>query len=263
MAWMASGVKTAAVTVQGRAHLDTGTPCQDQTATLRENGVSAIVLADGAGSMAHSHLGARAVVDAVAALLCREFDTLYAAPDAGATARVLAVCSEALDTLAVPPFQAGSTLLFFALRAEGYLAGHLGDGVIGLYGGGVPAVLSPPENGENRNETWFTTSADAAAHLRLYRGMLPPGGTALLMSDGAAESLYIYGEARFSPAFATLAGWMASHPEEAVRQALEQNARERLAEKTRDDIGLALLHLPGGAECGEAPDEEPGPGGIG
>ena len=69
--------QTAAVT--GSGHARQGLPCQDRTGQLTEGGVTAIALADGAGSQPLSQEGAAIAVETVCRTLCRRFDQLYAA----------------------------------------------------------------------------------------------------------------------------------------------------------------------------------------
>ena len=62
------------------------------------------------------------------------------------------------------------TLLFVSIKNNKYIAGHIGDGIIGIIDEkGDAIVLSEPENGEFANTTYFTTSENYKYHLRLYR----------------------------------------------------------------------------------------------
>lgn len=65
--------------VTGRGHQRQGMPCQDRVLSMERNGVTAIALADGAGSAALSHEGAECAVQAVCELLCENFDALFSA----------------------------------------------------------------------------------------------------------------------------------------------------------------------------------------
>ena len=60
--------------MQGRSHMQSGMPCQDQVQYLNRNGVSAIALADGAGSCNQSETGARVMVQRICEELTDSFD---------------------------------------------------------------------------------------------------------------------------------------------------------------------------------------------
>lgn len=232
----------------GRAHLLAGLPCQDQIALCRsgEGGVCA-ALADGAGSRAKSDLGAACVTQCAAQLLCRRFDTLWAMEDRALAETLTASCTRALRRQALPASELASTLLFFAGHADGrYLAGHLGDGVLIWVQNGKSRVLSPPENGDYPNETFFITVGSAAEHLRLYRGRLEAPGALLMMSDGMAESLYQKSTGTPAPACASIARWLREGGEETASQALESNMRQIFSRHSGDDLSLAAVAWAGG-----------------
>lgn len=53
--------KTIQIAIQGRSHEISNTPCQDKTFALNNFDCYAVSLADGAGSAAHSEIGAQCV----------------------------------------------------------------------------------------------------------------------------------------------------------------------------------------------------------
>ena len=63
--------------VAGRGHVLSGTPCQDMTMTYKGRAATVAALADGAGSAAMSHYGARAAVQFVSRQLGEYFDEYY------------------------------------------------------------------------------------------------------------------------------------------------------------------------------------------
>ena len=76
----------------GRGHRLRQQPGQDRTARRTEYGVTAIALADGAGSAPLSHLGAECAVQTACRLLCRDFEALYASPTPQAMRNLRAPC---------------------------------------------------------------------------------------------------------------------------------------------------------------------------
>ena len=226
----------------GRQHESRGLPCQDRTAVWREDGTVCAALADGAGSRRDSQVGADCVTSHIARLLCREFDGLWEMPE-GALARYLTdSCVQALAEQDPPLYELACTLLFFAGQRDGrFLSGHLGDGVALRVTEGSTEVFSPPENGVYQNETYFITAEDAADHLRLRRGTLPPAGAVLLMSDGMAESLYQRTTGAPASACKRMAQWLLEGEEETVSQALADNMEHIFSQRSGDDLSLVVL----------------------
>ena len=72
-------LSVAAVTVIGQKHRQRGVPCEDASVAVTSNGVSAVVVADGAGSKQYTHarFGSAAAVNTIAKLLTEHFDALY------------------------------------------------------------------------------------------------------------------------------------------------------------------------------------------
>ena len=56
---------TASAEYVGRGHILKDIPCQDATATYRNRDITIIALADGAGSAAHSAIGAQICVESI------------------------------------------------------------------------------------------------------------------------------------------------------------------------------------------------------
>jgi hypothetical protein len=235
----------ACAAVQGRGHQASGDPCQDVVAGRQANGVTALALADGAGSAAHSELGARLVVDETLRFVTERFaaalngdlavvraeivDALRARLDAEARERSLAVRDLA------------STLLFVAVTEDAFVAGHLGDGVIGCEQDGTTKVLSHPQHGEFLNETVFVTSSSARERLVLERGALASHATFILMSDGTADSLYSRRERALAPGARSISGWLDARSPAQVDEALTRALRDVIGQQTRDDCSIGLL----------------------
>jgi len=133
------------------------------------------------------------------------------------------------------------TLLFAAFKDGHVLAGHLGDGVIGVQDGTEVRVLSLPENGEYANSTFFVTDKGASSHLRIYQFDVTGSVGLILMSDGTAESLFNRSTNGLAPAVATIFSWSRKLPTKKVSVVLEQNLEHVFRTKTTDDYSIAIL----------------------
>jgi hypothetical protein len=200
----------AGAILTGKDHKDRSKPCQDRIAYLKKGGVHVLALADGAGSKPRSEAGAEESTLAVCEILANEFDNYFVLSETGLKSKeehdldLLKIKKDIAERVQgaikkrLTPNETLSdlacTLLFFALKGEKFIAGHIGDGVIGalLNEGGSSAlrVISAPENGGAPNITFFVTAADAEKHLRLTTGEIKDLKGVVLMSDGVEEVLY-------------------------------------------------------------------------
>lgn len=232
----------------GRGHKGTSTPCQDAYAVKLRGGVGCIALADGAGSRRHSDRGAQICVDSVSRFLIKQFDVLLELskmrPES-VSEMILRVALVALrrhvrrkkygiEDLAC-------TLLFAAYKDGNVLAGHLGDGVIGIQDEDEIRVLSFPENGEYANSTYFVTDKGVQSRLRIYQFDISGKAGVILMSDGAAESLFNRSTRELAPAVATMFGWARKLPPKKLRAVLEQNLEQVFRAETTDDCSIAIV----------------------
>lgn len=235
--------------VAGRLHEKTGIPCQDVVAGRREGGVVALALADGAGSAAMAELGAQLAAVVTLELLTTEFDFLYEEElgivQTKIIGSILARIDQAAEAASVASSEFASTLLFVAVKQNRFLVGHIGDGIIACERAGKCEVLSRPQRGEHVNETIFVTSAGAASRLVVERGILGGLSAFAIMSDGAAESLYLRSTETVAPALASMWFWQDSHSPKVVDFALEANLRDQIRLSTGDDCSLALLRRVG------------------
>ena len=240
--------KVACGRVVGRSHIATSTPCQDYVVAKNINGIGCIALADGAGSRAHSEIGAQEAVKATLRILRREFDSLYtlASSDCLAVAsRVLGECLRVLGkkakVLNVEIDALACTLMFVVHKDGRYLAGHLGDGIIASETAeGIVDVLSHPDNGEYANTTVFITEPDAAFRFRIYAGITATPSFAV-MSDGTAESLYLRSTGRPAPALQKLLQWTRNLSKPKAEEMLSANLERVFGQKTTDDCSIGLL----------------------
>ncbi len=241
-------MKMFQLAMQGRGHVKEGIPCQDKTAVREEFGTRCVVLADGAGSARLSHFGASAVVETVAALLCREFDHFYeAAAPADVTTVILDVLHRRLQEVAEEQSCAlsdlASTLLFVACNDGRYIIGQLGDGCIAFSRDGELKLVTRPEKGEFANQTFFVTSAHAGQHFRLFKGDVGRLDGFFLMSDGAAESLYQRNTDTVAPLVRKLIIATFCKNAEWMRNAVGNIFNNEILRKTFDDCSIAVLPL--------------------
>ena len=190
MAW-----KVNAASAIGKYHIDTGLPCQDDFAFQVAGDVLIGVVCDGAGSSAHSELGAKACSQSVV-------ESIVATLAEGAAGGLEMVCSyEYLKTTVETArvrlqsiadengFQfhdLSCTLVGCIASPEGGCLFHIGDGFGVAEYDGLSPIIALPENGEYANETYFVTAADWPVRLRITILPAAKTGCVALMSDGAA-----------------------------------------------------------------------------
>ena len=247
-------VKVIATAVTGRKHLSANRECEDVVLSQRGRRwkTSSIVLADGAGSATHARIGAQFSVN----LICDNAERLLESTDENPRLAdsIISLLKSGLAEIAtkhsVDVKQLASTLLFVCVKMKKqklhFLAGHLGDGVIGLTVEGRTDVLSKPDNGEFVNSTTFTTSANSGSSLRLYRGVLEKPTGFILMSDGASNSLYDNHRAILAPVCGKLMDLLRRLSQKRAARALKTNVEVGLRPETTDDCSLALLYWTAG-----------------
>lgn len=195
----------------GKLHISRNMVCQDRTHFKEINGVKIVSLADGAGSKSKSEIGAEIVCEKICELLSTKFiDYLLCFEDektnqakhkknmAALSKEIISYLLSSLKEKAVelniPVEELSSTMLFFAIKDNHYIMGHIGDGVIaGLYNENNAyrvRVISEPENGERSNITFFVPDTNAFEHLHLEAGSIDNLKGVLLTSDGAGTVLF-------------------------------------------------------------------------
>jgi len=263
--------------VTGKSHLKRNIPCQDRTFSNSLNGTTVITLADGAGSCSKSEIGAEIVTQYVADFLCTNFDNIFQKEETIISKTILEGISKSLSqkakTLNLTVLDLSSTLLFVGVKDNRYLAGHIGDGLIGCFDGKDIKTLSYPENGEFSNQTYFATKDNAINHFRIYKAdknnylaYYPIGSQKsikknmlitsdikklnningfILMSDGSYDCLYDKNENRLTDANMTIFSWLqdGNNTIDEVEKALKDNIESKFLKKTHDDCSINLLAL--------------------
>jgi hypothetical protein len=180
----------------GKHHLDSGVPCQDAVHQRTFAGGFAGVVCDGAGSASHAHEGAATVAALVADLLAEAAirGQLAQPGDAAARGAIVDIIERVRGRLGDMALANERTLRDYACTLvacvsweDGGCFVHIGDGyAIRMAASGL-SVVSPPENGEYADETYFLTDERWAEHLRITALPAPSPGCLLgLMSDGTA-----------------------------------------------------------------------------
>ena len=143
--------------------------------------------------------------------------------------------------LSCPVSELAATLAFVAVDGDAWIAGNLGDGVVGALQGDRAEVLITPTGGEFANETTFLTSRHAHERFRIARTPFNEFDGFAIMSDGAAESLYGRRDGTLAPALIKILSWFESQASVAVADAIRGSLMPLLVERTRDDCSLAVL----------------------
>ena len=252
--------KQTAIEVTGKDHLALNEVCQDRTYYVKNNGVHVIALADGAGSRKRSEIGAMIVTKKISEFLVKNFYNVYMGLEK--SGKTEAVYLEELKTFKkfiinilvnelnnypnVPLNELSSTLLFFAIKDDKYIVGHIGDGVIG----GVfeesetltIETLSEPHNGGAPNITFFVTDSDAYENLRISSGEAINLRGVILMSDGPAEVMYHKDYGLDENVIKIFENFERIVPDK-YEQILKTFLVERIAKFSSDDLSLNILFL--------------------
>lgn len=136
----------------GPAHVTQGTPCQDAVTVVERNGLTLIAVADGAGSLEYSELGAAEAIDSVT----RELDDVD-----GATidAAVYLVETARADVLARNDSELGCTLALLITDGRNWATAGIGDSFVVVDAENDLRAFSSPA-GEYANITQLLTSRE-------------------------------------------------------------------------------------------------------
>lgn len=237
--------KLAGSSVVGLSHIKNNIPCQDHISILDNEYCCCISLADGAGSAKFADLGASIVTSKTCELIVQNFDKFFEDEAKEVREKIIHVLRTNLGkqakTKEAVKRDFASTLLFVAIKEESFIAGHIGDGIIGYIKDDELITLSPPENGEYINETYFVTSKNYQRNLRLFKGEVKNINGFVLMSDGTCESLFDKANRSLAPIVKEIIEWLDDNPIDIVTNALKSNLEEVIRNKTLDDCSLAIM----------------------
>lgn len=251
---MRSLIKVAGAATIGRSHIRDGKPCQDKFCVWRgANKKSAgISLADGAGSSPYSQIGAEYAVNTVIPFVHEHFDNFFKNPSGAGkiiVEHLLNGLSKVSEEHGLLPNDMACTMLFVQIRRKKnsiyYLAGHIGDGVIFYEHAKGVKILSEPERGEYANTTVFLTSSNSESKLRIYSGVLTRPVGFMIMSDGAADTLYIKKTKAPNQAYCQqIFNWCNKYNQKKISKALQSNLQGGVfREVSADDCSLCLLKV--------------------
>lgn len=249
------GWRIYAASAVGSSHLDKGIPCQDACAFHCEGDVLAAVVCDGAGSAAHSDIGARLIADGLARALGERLQRepqlldgpheafFEVAADAVAQARAALVERADADGRALGDYAA--TVVGYAGDGRRGWFLHIGDGIGVAESADAQAVVSLPANGEYANETWFVTGEGWRAQLRVLQVPAPTARLAL-MSDGAMPFAMARGNAAlYAPFIDPVARFLATVDEAEGSRALHGTLADPRTHGITSDDKTLLIALQG------------------
>ncbi|WP_296341050.1 PP2C family serine/threonine-protein phosphatase [Reyranella sp.] len=252
-----AGWKSCAVSVPGFDHVEAGIPCQDANRVRHVDADRFVAVgADGAGSAKYSDLGSTLLCEELswwlADRLSSEGDLAIADMD---EALLRHWVEEGIDLVRAKVIdeacENGGDLSDYHATVVGVLVDktggaffHIGDGA-GLAAQAADLasfVLSPPENGEYANETYFFTQDDWRSRLRFLR-FGPECDLIALMSDGVTPfALAKGGQAPFAPFLEPVSKFLDQN-EHSVAEAglLELLQRDGLRKISGDDKTLVWV----------------------
>lgn len=239
--------KVAGTYVTGIAHERQKKGCHDRYAYKYYKNAICISLADGAGSALKPEIGADIATRQVNKTVTKHFDYIFESDIVSATHKLTHAIRTAFGIYAKSNNcsikDLATTLLFVCVKDDKFIAGHIGDGILACLKNDELVILSPPENGEFVNETYFITSNSYKIRFRLFKGYLNEIEGFALMTDGTCESLYDKREKKLALVVYTLFEWLDNYSMEEVNSALNENFESIIRKKTSDDCSIGLLKL--------------------
>lgn len=237
--------KAAAAAVVGVHHQMVGIPCQDYAVAAHRGPISIAIVSDGAGSCARSGEASKAVAEWASAYVPIHFEMLFEmTKERTAALHLVRRSAFYLRQAGLVPEESYCTLLFVAVHEDGrWICGHVGDGAIIRRDAEGDRIMSYPENGEYRYETFFINELEsrAAQHLRMSCGELRSETSFLLTSDGCEDLLCQWDTSQPAPAATAMCQWLGEYDEDIVEKALQRDLAERFSQRSEDDLSIALL----------------------
>lgn len=181
----------SSASVVGPDHLKHGTDGNDSsTAIASPTGILVGLVADGAGSAICSSLGSQIAVSTIGGFLSRltvlpvstiEFEELMFETVENFIKEIRFISADSNRTLA----DFHTTIVGVACNEEFGFLFHVGDGAAGVICKDGTQVISPPENGEFSDTTYFITQEFWRSKLRITRFSNPK--LVVLATDGASD----------------------------------------------------------------------------
>lgn len=261
---MYSGITVGTVTLIGNKHKNRGTPCEDYSFAGESNGVTAVVVSDGAGSKQYTHarFGSEAACRSIFDLLTGHFDSLYAENREQAVrsliiARLHIAFADIMKEMELSSLeQLSCTLMFCAVKDRRMIVGHLGDGLVAKISSSGAVPLTMPQN-EKDGTTFFVTAGHAPDYLRLLKTTVDDCHAVALMTDGVQDSVYDETSGLVKPVVAKLCETFAKG-REAGEKAIEETIAKFIVggSNNSDDASLGVMYFEGTAapDTGKLPD---------
>lgn len=245
-----SAWKIAGVSLPGFGHLAQGIPCQDAHEIRIAGSWFIGVVADGAGTAKFSNAGAAIACRTLAADLAERLATVSLEEETVDTTSIRSWIEEGLsrarahlqaaalaDEARLADFHA--TVLGAVAGAHGGVLFHIGDGAAMALdaSGNAEPIISPPENSEYPEITFFLTQDNWREHLRCT-----PFGAGhdvlLLMTDGVTP-LALSGAAPFDGFVTPLMRYLEAVNREEGEAALSASlSKDKVRRITQDDKTL-------------------------
>lgn len=235
-------MKIVASKKTGQLHKDLGLPCQDAVVYFKQDGIGAIVLCDGAGSVENSEEVSNALAQYLPEYLTSHFCELDNISDEDAKLKLM----EEVDRILrreCPGKKADCTLLAVVESEQGkIIVFHIGDGLI-LEVGSESKLISLPENGMFSNITYFLGDFNAMDHLRIYRIEKSNNDSIILCSDGISDSLYNALNDEIAIATYKMSDWLLEYDESYTEDLLSIALEEMFRIKTADDMSIGIIEI--------------------
>lgn len=236
---------TAGGKIQGLQHRKSNIPCQDAFKCIEKDYFVCSAISDGAGTSKYAEIASEIVSNRITKILEEEFDNFFTSNNKKVKEKIIhrlrtILGIEAKERKATKE-DFNSTLLFVAIKNESYIAGHIGDGAIGILVENDLETISKPLNGEYKNQTYFVTSKGYKEHFRLYKGKLKNINGFILATDGTTDSLYDYQTNKFAEIGKKIIKWLDENDKKKVNNAIEENLKNVISKKTGDDCTLLVM----------------------
>jgi serine/threonine protein phosphatase PrpC len=204
-------------------------------------------VADGAGSSQFSDIGAKVVCEKICNLMYNNFDLFFDSDPFIAKRKIIHTLRTHLGIEARKKHtkidEFASTLLFVAIKKNRIIAGHIGDGLIAYKKNNILEILSPPENGEFTNLTYFVTSKYYLHHLRLYKGGIDDIKAIYLLTDGIANIFYSRKQKEILKSFETISKALEGKNSQELGSTIKKILDNNISKRTNDDSTLVAAFL--------------------
>lgn len=168
--------KISGSTIVGNTHQKYGIKGQDRYCVKIVDDTAVVVVTDGVGSATHALEGANAVCVGMAERLSRRGEDLLSYKTAEFMSFVKASIGEILQVesreLGCNVRDLDTTLMVFVSNGLRFIAGGIGDGLIGRMNAESldSEVIIAPEKGRFANESFFVASSDFDRHFHIVSG---------------------------------------------------------------------------------------------